>query len=52
MGEESLGEGWAEEQEEPCLEATAPAEKRAERPVVRNQRDRARKEAEVTWPVL
>ena len=39
MGEESLGEGWAEERVE-----------RAERPAVRNQRDRFRREAKVSWP--
>ena len=39
MGEESLGEGWAEERVE-----------RAERPAVRNQRDRFRREAEVSGP--
>ena len=50
MGEESLGEGWAEEQEEAAWRHSPQRGERAERPAVRNQRDRVRKEAEVTRP--
>ena len=50
MGEESLGEGWAEEQEEAAWRHSPQWVGRAERPAVRNQRDPFRKEAEVSQP--